>query len=69
MLPKYPLHFQFQTQWGEILPHCPLLGVLVLAKKDGHISAVRHMADTLVTSGYFLAGKVIEDALRLSGEE
>lgn len=43
-------------------------GLLVLAKRRGHLSCVREHLSFLVDSGYFLAPGVVAEALRLAGE-
>jgi predicted nucleic acid-binding protein len=50
------------------VPVIGALGVLVLAKRAGLIAEIRPLAESLVDSGYYLAGSVIENALRLAGE-
>ena len=50
------------------IPVIGLLGVLVLAKRAGEIPQIRPLTGRLVASGYYLAERVIEEALRLAGE-
>lgn len=50
------------------LPVIGVMGVLILAKRQGQIPAVRPLALALVDSGYYLSQSVLEDALRLAGE-
>ena len=50
------------------IPVIGLLGVLVLAKRAGVIPQVRPLTGRLVASGYYLAERVIEEALRLADE-
>ena len=50
------------------VPVVGVLGLLVMARRQGRVSAIRPLIQTLVDSGYFLAGPVIEDVLRRSGE-
>jgi predicted nucleic acid-binding protein len=50
------------------LPVIGVLGVLVRAKRAGKLPSIRPLVENLVTSGYFLSGKVIEDALEQAGE-
>ena len=57
-----------QVAEGLGLATVGVLGVLVRAKRKGHLQLVGPLADSLVVSGYFLAGKVIDDARRLAGE-
>lgn len=45
-----------------------VLGVLVLAKRKGLLLTIRQPIQHLVASGYYLAGQVIDDALRLADE-
>ena len=50
------------------LPVVGVLGVLVLAKRKGLVTAIRSPIETLIASGYYLSGPVVEEALRLAGE-
>jgi predicted nucleic acid-binding protein len=50
------------------VPVIGLLGVLILAKRREELGAIRPLVERLVTSGYYLADGVVEDALRLAGE-
>lgn len=50
------------------VPVIGLLGVLVLAERGGEIPQIRPLTGRSVASGYYLAERVIEDALRLTGE-
>lgn len=43
-------------------------GLLVLAKRKGHLSSVRPHLEALTASGYFLGAGVLADALHLAGE-
>lgn len=45
------------------------LGVLIALKRGGHVQAIRPALSTLLDSGYFLSGAIIQEALRLAGEE
>lgn len=50
------------------IPVIGVLGVLVLAKRKGLLPTIRQPIQHLVASGYYLAGRVIDDALRLADE-
>lgn len=50
------------------LPTIGVLGVLVLAKRSGQITAIQPLTMTLVDSGYYLSQSVVEDALRIADE-
>lgn len=50
------------------LPVIGVLGVLVLAKRGGHLTRIRPSIEALIRFGYYLAGPVVDDALRLAGE-
>lgn len=50
------------------LPVIGVMGVLVLAKRLGHIPAIHPLTTALVDSGYYLSQRVVEDALRLADE-
>ena len=51
-----------------VIPVIGVLGVLVLAKRKGLLPTIHQPIQRLVASGYYLAGRVIDDALRLAGE-
>jgi len=53
---------------GLGIPLIGVLGVLILAKRAGAIPLVRPLAEGLIRDGYYLASRVVEDALRLAGE-
>ena len=44
------------------LPVIGILGLLVLAKRKGLLPTIRPSIEQLLTSGYYLAGRVIDDA-------
>ncbi len=50
------------------LPVIGTLGVLLLAKTEGHIPSVRPAIDDLMESGFYLSQWVIADALATAGE-
>ncbi len=57
-------------QWAK-LNHVRVigtLGIILLAKKNGFIAAVKPEIVALVGSGYFLSDSLIADALALAGE-
>ncbi len=45
------------------------LSVLIACKRRGHLASIRPALSTLLESRYFLSGSVVDDALRLAGEE
>lgn len=45
------------------------LGVLIACKRRGQLGSIRPALMTLLATGYFLSGSVIEEALRLAGED
>lgn len=50
------------------IPVIGVLGVLLLARRQGMLAALRPCVEQLVASGDFLSGAVIEDALRRAVE-
>lgn len=50
------------------LPVIGTLGVLVRARRTGMIGPVRPLTDKLLAGGYFLADRLVEQALAALGE-
>lgn len=50
------------------IPVLGTLGVLIVAKQDGHISRVRPLAKALIRSGLHIDEAVLNQALQLAGE-
>lgn len=50
------------------LPVTGTLGLLLRAKEDGQLTAVRPLVDTLQEGGIYLGARLVEEALRLAGE-
>ncbi|WP_404784147.1 DUF3368 domain-containing protein [Altericista sp. CCNU0014] len=50
------------------LKYTGTLGVLIKAKKSGHLNAIAPVIDQLRTQGMWLTDKIIGDILRLAGE-
>lgn len=51
------------------LPVIGVLGMLVKAKRLGKVARIRPLVERLVASGYYLSMGVVEEALRIAGEE
>lgn len=50
------------------LPVTGTLGLLLRAKQDGLVRAVRPLVETLQAGGIYLGARLVEEALRLAGE-
>lgn len=51
------------------LPVIGVLGILVKAKRLGKIERLRPLTEQLVNSGYYLTTRVVDEALRMVGED
>jgi predicted nucleic acid-binding protein len=50
------------------LPLTGTIGVLLRAKREGHIEAVKPLLQSVVSNGFYLTEKLVDEALHLAGE-